>query len=76
MLLVVLIFLTQGVFLPVLLLGGLVFVVTGLHYLVWGWWLGDYIRRQEALVEEASQAFGDLPFAEAMAQPQRLDDDA
>jgi hypothetical protein len=26
----------------------ILFVIVGLQYLVWGWWLGQAIRRQEA----------------------------
>ncbi|MBW3598351.1 MAG: hypothetical protein KY475_13900 [Planctomycetes bacterium] len=48
----VLLVLSLGQLLPVLVIGGLIFLVTGFHYLVWGWWLGRMIER-EAENEEA-----------------------
>jgi hypothetical protein len=49
----VLLVLSLGQLLPVLVIGGLIFLVTGFHYLVWGWWLGPMIQR-EAEEDEAS----------------------
>ncbi len=49
----VLLVLSLGQLLPVLVIGGLIFLVTAFHYLVWGWWLGPMIHR-EAEDEEAS----------------------
>lgn len=43
--LVILSFLTFNLLLPVVVIGGLIFVVAGCHYFVWGWWLSDLIRR-------------------------------
>ena len=44
----VLIFLTLGSFGLILLAAGGLFLVAGLHYLVWGWWLGNVIREEES----------------------------
>jgi drug/metabolite transporter superfamily protein YnfA len=44
----VLIFLTLGSFGLILLAAGGLFLVAGLHYLVWGWWLGRVIREEES----------------------------
>jgi hypothetical protein len=52
---VVLFVLSLGQLLPVLVIGALIFLVTGFHYLVWGWWLGKMIQ-QEAESEDAEQA--------------------
>ena len=41
---VVLTFLTLGFFGYVLILGGVLAGIGGLHYLVWGWWLGRVVR--------------------------------
>jgi hypothetical protein len=43
--------LTGGMFAWVFAVGGVFFVMTVLHYLVWGWWLGKMIR-DEADEEE------------------------
>tara|TARA_B100000809_G_scaffold265173_1_gene323175 strand:+ start:1211 stop:1330 length:120 start_codon:yes stop_codon:yes gene_type:complete len=32
----------------ILLAAGGLFLVAGLHYLVWGWWLGRVIREEES----------------------------
>ena len=40
-------FLTLGVFTPVLVIAGLLLAITGLHYCVWGWWLGGVLRAAE-----------------------------
>ena len=48
----VLLVLSLGQLLPILVIGGLIFLVTGFHYLVWGWWLGPMIHR-EAEEDEA-----------------------
>jgi hypothetical protein len=48
---VVLFVLSLGQLLPVLVIGGVIFLVTAFHYLVWGWWLGKMIQ-QEAREEE------------------------
>ena len=44
----VLVFLTLGSFGLILLAAGSLFLVAGLHYLVWGWWLGRVIREEES----------------------------
>lgn len=33
-------------FLPIFIIAAVVFCITGLHYLTWGWWLGPMIRRE------------------------------
>ncbi len=38
--------LSLGQLLPILVIGGLIFLVTAFHYLIWGWWLGKMIRRE------------------------------
>jgi hypothetical protein len=48
---VVLFVLSLGQLLPILVMGGLIFLVTAFHYVVWGWWLGRMIER-EAQEEE------------------------
>jgi hypothetical protein len=48
---VVLFVLSLGQLLPILVMGGLIFLVTAFHYVVWGWWLGKMIER-EAREEE------------------------
>jgi len=40
-------FLALGAFLPVVILGGVLFAIAGFHYLVWGWWLGNILRNAE-----------------------------
>ena len=44
---VVLIFLTLGVFGPVLLIGVVLLLLVLFHFVVWGWWLGRIIRNEE-----------------------------
>lgn len=44
---VVISFLTLGVFTPVLVIAGVLLAITGLHYCVWGWWLGGILREAE-----------------------------
>ncbi len=39
-----LVFLTLGVFGPVLIIGGALLGIVMFHYVVWGWWLGKVIR--------------------------------
>jgi hypothetical protein len=53
--LVVLSFLTLGVFANVAIGIGVILAFAGFHYLVWGWWLGGMIRR-EVEAEEKLQA--------------------
>jgi hypothetical protein len=43
---IVLFVLSLGQLLPILVIGGLVFLATAFHYLVWGWWLGKMIHRE------------------------------
>jgi hypothetical protein len=38
--------LSLGQLLPVLVIGGFIFLVTAFHYLVWGWWLGKMIQQE------------------------------
>lgn len=49
---VVLSILTEGHFLPVLLIGAGIFFMVGFHYLVWGWWLTSTITAEELAEEE------------------------
>ena len=55
MILVALVMLTGGYLGLVILVGGGVFAMAAFHYLVWGWWLSDVIRRQEAEAEAAEK---------------------
>ncbi len=48
MVLVALSFLTMGFFALVVIIGGVVFGVAALHYLVWGWWLSDLLKDEAA----------------------------
>jgi hypothetical protein len=41
-----------GQLLPVVVIGGLIFLATAFHYVVWGWWLGKMIQ-QESQDEES-----------------------
>ena len=59
MLFVGLVLLSQGMLLPLAVVGAAVFVFIGFHYLVWGWWLGGAIRREVKSEEEEEQARGD-----------------
>ncbi len=34
------------------LVGGGLFLIVGLHYIVWGWWLGPAIQREVELEED------------------------
>ncbi|HEY4308874.1 MAG TPA: hypothetical protein VGN12_05430 [Pirellulales bacterium] len=36
--------------------GGGLFMIVGVHYLVWGWWLGPAIQREVAAEEENDDA--------------------
>jgi hypothetical protein len=38
--------LSYGFFAPVFAIAGLIFFVTTMHYLLWGWWLGKMIREE------------------------------
>ena len=49
---VTLTFITLGIFGPVLVIGGILFLIVGLHYCLWGWWLGSVIRQAEGEEEE------------------------
>lgn len=42
----VLFVLTSGAILPAAIAAGVIFGVAALHYVIWGWWLSGYIRRQ------------------------------
>ena len=50
----VLFFLTLGSFGQVIVIGGIILLVIGFHYLVWGWWLGRVIREEESDEEKES----------------------
>ena len=52
MILTALVMLTGGYLGLVILVGGGVFAMAGFHYLVWGWWLSDSIRREQAEADE------------------------
>jgi len=39
-----------------LVVGGGLFLIVGLHYIVWGWWLGPAIQR-EVDAEERAQTY-------------------
>ena len=43
----VLFLLTLGSFGQVIAIGGMIMLVIGFHYVVWGWWLGKIIRDEE-----------------------------
>ena len=47
-------FLSLGFFGVVLVMGGGVFAVAALHYIVWGWWLSKIIR-DDVEAEEAEE---------------------
>jgi hypothetical protein len=57
--LVVLSFLTLGVFANVAIGIGAILAFAGFHYLVWGWWLGGIIRREVEAEEQRQQAKSD-----------------
>lgn len=46
-------FLTGGFFGIVLIIGGGVFALAAVHYLVWGWWLSGIIREDVAAEEQS-----------------------
>ena len=48
----VLFVLTSGAIFPAAVAAGVIFGVAALHYVVWGWWLSGFIRRQ---VDEEQQ---------------------
>ena len=48
----VLFFLSGGIFGIVILMAGGIVAFAGLQYLIWGWWLGKMIRREEEQDEE------------------------
>ena len=52
MILTALVMLTGGYLGLVILVGGGVFAMAGFHYLVWGWWLSDSLRREQAEADE------------------------
>jgi len=52
---VVLFFLTLGSFGPVIVIGGIIFLLIGCHYIVWGWWLGKIIRDEERGLDERDE---------------------
>lgn len=41
-----LIFLSNFLFLPIFIMGGVVVGIAIFHYLLWGWWLGRMIREE------------------------------
>jgi len=45
--LVLLVFLSQGLLLPLAFVAAGIFLLCGFHYVVWGWWLGAAIKREE-----------------------------
>ena len=49
---VVLSFLTLGSFGPVIAIGGIIFLVIGFHYVIWGWWLGKIIQDEERELDD------------------------
>ncbi|HEX4146506.1 MAG TPA: hypothetical protein VHY91_23600 [Pirellulales bacterium] len=51
MILAGLVMLTGGYLGLVIVVGGGVFAMAAFHYLVWGWWLSDKLRRAEAEAE-------------------------
>jgi hypothetical protein len=52
---VALFFLTSGFFGLVLVMGGGIFAFAALHYVVWGWWLGNVIRADVAEEEAENE---------------------
>jgi hypothetical protein len=50
----VLLVLSLGQLLPVIVIGGVIFLATAFHYLVWGWWLGKMIQQEAAEDERES----------------------
>ena len=44
---VLLAFLSTGLLLPLAFVAVGIILICGLHYIVWGWWLGAVIRREE-----------------------------
>lgn len=44
---VLLAFLSTGLLMPLAFVGVGIITICALHYLVWGWWLGAVIRREE-----------------------------
>ena len=51
----VLFFLTLGSFGQVIAIGGIILLVIGFHYLVWGWWLGKIIQAEEQEMDEPGE---------------------
>ncbi len=66
MILGALVMLTGGYLGLVVIVGGGVFATAAFHYLVWGWWLSERLRREEAEAE--------LREAEAARQREHLPD--
>ena len=54
----VLVFLTLGAFGSMLLIVAVIFLVAGLHYLIWGWWLGNILRQEELDEQDQSSMEG------------------
>jgi hypothetical protein len=54
--LVALYVLSLGMIGPAVIIGGGLFLMFGLHYLVWGWWLGPAIQREVEAEEEDERA--------------------
>ena len=52
MILTALVMLTGGYLGLVILVGGGVFAMAAFHYLVWGWWLSESLRREQAEADE------------------------
>jgi hypothetical protein len=48
-----LVFITLGLFGPVLAIAGIIFGFAALHYVAWGWWLPRMIRDEDEAEQEA-----------------------
>jgi hypothetical protein len=48
-----LVFITLGLFGPVLAIAGVIFGFAALHYVVWGWWLPRMIREEDEAERDA-----------------------
>lgn len=54
----VLFFLTLGGFIVVIVIGGAIFVVGAMHYVLWGWWLGRVIKEDVDAEEKGNGEWG------------------
>jgi hypothetical protein len=59
--LVVLALLSQGYFIPVMVVTAVMFGLMLIHYLAWGWWLGAMIRRDVEREEQEAAARDTAP---------------